>query len=144
MATDHRGRALHAGKRTAQELGWSYMETSSGGYGAGAQMDPWRGSGYPMGNMSATNLIDPTLTGTDEPRDDSMWVVRKSEATPGVSDLPSTETDLGRGKTMRTGSTGGRIIVGKAKTPARAMIAAEAMNKRIEEGRDLKTGRPKG
>lgn len=139
MAKDHRGRGLHAGKRTAQELGWSYMETSSGGYGAGTQMDPWRGrGGAPMGNMSATNLID-----TDTPRDDSMWVVNKSGSTPGVSNLPRTETDLGRGKTIREGSTGGRVIVGKAKTPARAMIAAESMNKRIEEGRDLKTGRPK-
>lgn len=138
MATDHRGRGLHAGKRTAQELGWSYIETESGGYGAGTRMDPWRGGGANMGGMSATNLID-----TDNPRDESMWVVNKSGETPGVSDLPRTETDLGRGKTMRESSTGGRVIVGTAKTPARAMIAAEAMNKRINEGRDLKTGRPK-
>lgn len=60
--------------------------------------------------------------------------------------------DLGRGKWASykwddameaTGDYGGDLAMGgRMRTPGRAKIAAEAMTKRIEEGRNLKTGRP--
>lgn len=134
MATDHRGRELHAGKRTAQEMGWSSLGFDSGAFSAGTLIDPWRGTGAPLGNMSAWRNEG------DQP---TNWRVTKHEETPSSVGISETPQDLGRGKYSTQTSTGGKAVFGKVRTPARAIIAAEAMNKRIEEGRDLKTGRPK-
>lgn len=133
MASDHRGRDVHAGKRTAQEQGWGSVGFEDGAFSAGKLIDPWR-NGAPLGNMSVWRNSENERT---------SWRVAKHEVTPSTENIPDTETDLGRGKEAHKTSSGGRAVIGTTRTPTRAMIAAEAMNKRIEEGRDLKTGRPK-
>lgn len=133
MASDHRGNQLHAGKRTAQELGWGSVGFDDGAFSAGKLIDPWR-NGAPLGNMSVWRN-----TGDER----TSWRVAKHSVTPSTENIPSSGTDLGRGKETHGTSVGGRSVMGSTRTPRRAMIAAEAMNKRIDEGRDLKTGRPK-
>lgn len=136
MASDHRGREVHAGKRTAQERGWNEPFTldHSGLFQVHKPIDPWRGSGHPIGSLSAWRNSGDERAG---------WRVDKHTETPSTKNIPNMlGTDIGHGKELHRSSLGASII-GSARTPMRAMIAAEAMNKRIEEGRDLKTGRPK-
>ena len=140
MASDHRGRGLHAGKRTAQEMGWAEPFTMDdiGRFQTHKPTDPWRGSGYPLGTLAAWRN-----TGDER----TSWRVEQRDVTPSTANIPDPGTDLGRGKKVDQGwrSSGpeGRAVTGTTRTPARAMIAAESMKKRIDEGRDLKTGRPK-
>ena len=138
MASDHRGRDLHAGKRTAQELGWDNSTFTDGAFAAGKGIDPWRGTGSLLGNMTVWD------EGNEYQSGGAMWAVTKHADTPSNANMPdSSYTDLGRGKRASKGDSGAKRVVGTTRTPARAIIAAEAMNKRIDEGRDLKTGRPK-
>jgi len=126
MALDHRGRALHAGKRTAQEMGWDARGYVGGPFEANKNVtgwDPMRVHHY---------------TGESE---NTSWSVSKYDDRSGV--LPESGTDIGNRKKVVTGPAGEGVVMGTARTPARAIIAAESMNKRIEEGRDLKTGKPK-
>lgn len=144
MASDHRGRALHAGKRTTQE-----MERSANAY---ARQNDW--NQYPVGGTIYAKGQSPWNTagmvvqhGFDEDINDSTWQVNAEGPTAAVTrprEVVSTRADLGRGK-RAFGYEGSNALVvsGTTKTPMRAMIAAEAMKKRIDEGRDLKTGRPK-
>lgn len=157
MATDHRGRALHAGKRTNQEMANAYSKSQG-----------WHKSDYydeDLGN-SVMHVKGSTPSGERiglvvQPNEEGThtWTTQTEDATNPVSDTDKekyaagwgsgsrmiTSLDLGRGKVSQSyfGSPNPRQTTGTAKTPMRAMIAAEAMKKRIEEGRDLKTGRPK-
>ena len=160
MASDHRGRALHAGKRTAQEMGWTaiagdrknpFPEDIYFHAGKTAERDEafgmyvnhqpdtlLGGGGYTDRDKWATAL---TRKRNDMYSNDYTWAVH-SQAPEGMPD----EEALGQGKTAYAIELQGkkyRSIVGRTSTPTRAMIAAEGMKKRIEEGRDLKTGRPK-
>jgi hypothetical protein len=140
MASDHRGRDLHAGKRTAQEMGWKVPfapDDSTGRFQAHK----------PVGKYGRM------LVNRYEEGDPTSWEVALPKIGDG-SDIPSGidgPVDLGRGKTAKTSYGSDRyandvdrgVVKGTASTHARAMIKAEAMNKRIQEGRDLKTGRPK-
>lgn len=144
MASDHRGRELHAGKRTHQE-----MESSANAY---ARQGGW--GQYPVGGTIYAKGQSPWNTagmvvqhGFDEDPNDTTWQVNAqgpTQPTTQPREVVSTRKDLGRGK-KAVGYEGSDALVvsGPAKTPVRGMIAAEAMKKRIAEGRDLKTGRPK-
>lgn len=127
MASDHRGRDLHAGKRTAQEMGdWSgAMSLTTGAIGL------FKETG--MDKMTVRRNLS-TGGRTD-------WYVSKYNAP--VEVVPEAGTDIGRSKRILDSTSGDAVVTGSTRTPARAIIAAEAMNKRIDEGRDLKTGRPK-
>lgn len=134
MASDHRGRELHAGKRTAQERGWrerswtyNPLDTTNSGLM------------YTKGDMGRAMIVSPSVSSKGH-----TWTTQ--------GDVPAGEYesgDLGKGKTSMVATrpydsdTNFIQVRGTVRTPARALIAAEAMNKRIEEGRDLKTGRPK-
>jgi hypothetical protein len=127
MASDHRGRELHAGKRTAQEMGdWS------------GAMSLTTGAVY---LTKETGMDKMTVRRNPADGERTRWYVSKYNAP--VEVVPEAGTDVGRNKRIMDSSTGDAIVTGSTRTPARAIIAAEAMNKRIEEGRDLKTGRPK-
>ena len=139
MANDHRGRDLHAGKRTAQEMGWKghfATDDSTGRFLAHKEVGKY----------------GKVIVGRYEEGDPTSWEVAlpkigDGEGIPSSTDGP---VDLGRGKTAKTSYGNPRydnvdrgVVKGMASTPARAIIKAEAMKKRIDEGRDLKTGRPK-
>lgn len=140
MATDHRGRGIHAGKRTAQEQGWEEPFTldHNGRFQTYKATDPTGPAGFPIGTTAVWRNFGNERT---------TWRVEQNEATPSTANIPDPGTDLGRGKTVDQGwgssGPGGRAVTGTTRTPARAIIAAEGMKKRIDEGRDLKTGRPK-
>lgn len=144
MASDHRGRGVHAGKRTNQEMakaadayarqsGWKPTPGGVTIYTKGRS--PWNAAGMVVHHYF------------DEDLNNSIWQVNtKGESQPVTRTdfLMNTQKDLGRGK-KASGYEGSNalIVSGTTKTPRRAMIAAEAMKKRLDEGRDLKTGRPK-
>lgn len=76
------------------------------------------------------------------PRGNSVdWGVQGKGNIRGVE--VGNRVDLGRGKGASNTSENTFEVTGTARTPVRAMIAAEAMRKRIAEGRDPKTGRPR-
>ena len=133
MATDHRGRPLHAGKRTVQETqNW-----------VSAPLDPDEPT--TGGAIHTTSTEDHDLEVYEYPGGKkSNW---KVEASMGY-DYPAGFVDLGRGKSSLKYHGNGfsysslMEVGGTTRTPKRAMIAAEAMSNRIKEGRNLKTGRP--
>jgi hypothetical protein len=130
MASDHRGRELHAGKRTAQEYGgWS------------GAMSPTTGSIGLFKEIGEIGMDKMTVRRNLSTGGRTDWYVSKFN--PPVEVVPEAETDIGRGKSILDSTSGDFVVTGSTRTPARAIIAAEAMNKRIDEGRDLKTGRPK-
>jgi len=144
MASDHRGRDLHAGKRTTQD-----MENSANAY---ARQSGW--NQYPVGGTIYAKGQSPWNTagmvvqhGFEEDPNETTWQVNAqgpTQPTTREKEVVSTRKDLGRGK-RAVGYEGSDALVvsGTTKTPKRAMIAAESMKKRIDEGRDLKTGKPK-
>lgn len=167
MASDHRMRELHAGKRTAQEMGWDSAGRSTG---LSFPSDISFIAHKPSQNEDADRLMvqrnpDVLPSGggyTDRAKwskalrrtpghrvfsQDYVWAVHTRTDNPN---LPESGSDLGRGKSTEdviysppNSAMNFRSTTGRASTPKRAMIAAEAMKKRIDEGRDLKTGRPK-
>ena len=143
MANDHRGRDVHAGKRTAQELDWRVSETSATNEDTGA-FSAWKRPKYreDISDMKARDV--PGKPGK------YRWAVERPLRRGIPTDLGGVGIDMGKGKKVTSSWGNSRydeddtsIISGTVSTPTRAIIAAEAMNKRIAEGRDLKTGRPK-
>ena len=131
MASDHRGRDLHAGKRTAQELGWSTPVDA--------------GDSYIKHSPNTTSEVW-------EVDGKHVWAFDVDANTPeGMTIKKSGMGSLGMGKeasyyeprSYLKGVSPTYVVTGKTRTATRGMIAAESMKKRIEEGRDLKTGRPK-
>lgn len=147
MASDHRGRELHAGKRTSDAM--RYAETQG-----------WRGTSYTTeirryGETVKSPLSDSGRASKDDPikmrpteLSGSHFYSRMPDSKVGdvsisgqVSGRP--EEERMKWEVSATGSYGTAKHSDIVKTPLRAMIAAEAMKNRIKEGRDLKTGRPK-
>lgn len=131
MASDHRGRELHAGKRTAQERGWS------------TPIDP--GDSYIKRSPISTSEVW-------EGNGKYAWAYDVDANTPeGMTIKKGGMGSLGMGKgaysyeprSYLKGVKPSYMVTGTTRTPARAIIAAEAMERRVAEGRDLKTGRPK-
>lgn len=106
MANDHRGRPVHAGKRTNDALGL----TSS-----------WHNAPHGMGGWSVHGPAE-LFAGTEP-----------SSGARGIGFDP-------RSPMGDSGEPYGRAY-GVTRTPYRSEVAANAMAKRIEEGRDLRTGR---
>lgn len=126
MASDHRGRDLHAGKRTIQDL-----TEFGGGYLWNLEFRSDDNNVEPARNALANSSVD--------------WEERGYTGFLGGHSYGY--GSLGRGKSVRTDTyhhnDDKRVEVGgKVRTAARAEIAANAMQKRVDEGRDLKTGRP--
>lgn len=127
MATDHRGRGVHAGKRTYQT------------YDDGDRFT-WSLDTPTLGEYTHRNVRNALYADTDRYETDQ------------VGDMASGRGELGRNKwvadefvpgSSMSPSQGVVSVRGTVRTPERARIAAESMNKRINEGRNLKTGRPK-
>jgi len=143
MASDHRGNEVHAGKRTAQELGWRVSETSATNEATG-EFSAWKRPQYKEDRSEMKARDVPGKSGK------YRWSVTRPLRSGIPTDLDGIGIDMGKGK-KATSSWGNprydeeptSSVSGTVSTPARAMIAAEAMDKRIKEGRDLKTGRSK-
>lgn len=126
MATDHRGRDVHAGKRTVQEEVSSWNNESRDYPGGG--IPPYAGpsgtvppEGYPAYSAEHNNMWM-HVGGVDGRFHWSMGDY-------GQSNVPA------QGRTAVS-------AYGSARTSYRAMVAAKAMSNRVREGRNLRTGRP--
>lgn len=151
MATDHRGRGLHAGKRTAQESAWEEHMEFSRNVEAGAPSEndgftpAWRSTTGPRGLRAERAIYSRggavgKQTVSQLPEGKTMWSV----TAPSVFlDGGTTGGRYSESRGAYWGEPEATTIVGTVSTPRRAAIASEAMKNRIAEGRDLKTGRPK-
>ena len=127
MATDHRGRDVHAGKRTVQEsINWQNSPNE-----VSTRVGTSRISAQHQGN----DLEIHTLPNYEQ----SNWLVTNGP----VDDWTRDERLFGNSRFGGIKLKNGELAFeGRTRTLKRSMIAAEAMSNRIKEGRNLRTGRP--
>lgn len=127
MATDHRGRDVHAGKRTVQEsVNWQDSPNA-----VSTNVGTSRTSAQHHGN----NLMVDTYPNHEE----SNWLVTTGPVGDAEFDGRLFGNSRFGGFKFDNGELG---FEGRTRTPRRSMIAAESMSNRIKEGRNLRTGRP--
>jgi len=142
MASDHRGNPVHAGKRTRFDDQIEFSSTLEQSAPTQKGSYAWRTSDGPTGFRGRRTVYGVVTRGgyadqlVHQPENGkTSWSV----TVPQHHGLDP-ETAQGRYGVIK----GDEItIMGKVSTPGRAAIAAQAMTNRINEGRDLKTGRPK-
>lgn len=134
MATDSRGRPVHAGKRTMDDWRWEATRYDDFGFLGSSDYDKLHQSPNPI-TISGSGPTSPVrwslhVGGMGHPRAEEAMASKYGNVTPPVWTKPNTNSVI--------------KLEGTTRTALRAAIMAEGMRNRLREGRDLKTGRPRG